>query len=117
MSAMAESDWGSAGVQAGDLHIGEGLPVASSASVAFAALEFLNDDLFGSIGLKDLARDGRPFQVRGSDLGFTVAGDQEDPVEDDLSARIAIAPVDPDYVAFLNAELVRAVFENRVHGQ
>src|SRR5262249_1193499 len=89
--------------------------MALAPPVVLAAPELLDDDLFVAELVDDGRDDPGAGQERGADLGPVGPGDEQDLVELDLAARLALLAIDDDLIALLDAVLVAAILEDRVH--
>jgi hypothetical protein len=91
------------------------LAMTVTTTQTFAATELLDNDLLILELVSDLGDDLGAFEHGSTDDGLTIASDQEDLGEDNLSATVAIATVDDNGVTFTNTELMTTVLKNRVH--
>src|SRR5947209_8555741 len=99
---------------AGDLDRSVILAMAVPAPHIFATTELLDHELLVAELADDLGDHPGSRQERGADGRGTVASDEQDAVEDQFAAGLAVASVDRDGVALADPELVTAVLEDCV---
>src|ERR1700760_3993013 len=102
------------GADAGDLDLGERLPMTTLAAVVLAAPELEDDDLLRAVLRHDLGRDLRALHEGLADRDL-VAADHQHFLERDARADIAGELLDAEAVAFRNAVLLTAGLDHCVH--
>src|SRR2546423_10243312 len=104
----------SAQADAGDLHARQFTAMAHRAVITFSPAIFERDDLFVLALLDDFAGDGRPFDERRAMRDLVAVGVKKDVGKHAFFAGFLIEEIDIDDVAFRDAMLSAASFDNCV---